>query len=135
MHLALCSAMMAQARLWCQQDLISGVNGSLRYDLRPTVMTTMRSRWKPRSIDACRTLVTFLGKATSGEFAIRRMAVENAGSERMRSHSAGKEASVPDIRFSAWSAMAGKGGMPCGSHRSCVDSADSDLPVDSVVVD
>src|SRR5260370_28604837 len=101
--------MMAQATLCRQHDFMSGVNESVRYALRPTVMTRLRRRRKPSSIDACRTLVTFLENATSGELAILRTAVENAGSDRIRLHSSSKDVSVPAIIFSAFKPRAGKG--------------------------
>lgn len=96
---------------------------------RPTVIRMLLRRRKPSSIDACNTLVTFLGKATRGELAILRTAIENAGSERIRLQSSSKDVSVPDISLSAFSAMAGKGGMMPGSHCSSLGSAALDVPV------
>src|SRR5271157_4438853 len=78
------------------------------------VITTPRKRWKPSNIDACKTLVMFLEKATRGELAILRIAVENAGSERIRLHRSSRDVSVPAIRFSALRATAGKGGSLSG---------------------
>src|SRR5450631_1601793 len=88
---------------------MGGVSESLRYAFRPTVITRPRRRRKPSSIDAWSTLVTSLEKATRGELAILRTAVENAGSERIRLHSSSKGVSVPAISFNAFSAIAGKG--------------------------
>jgi predicted secreted protein len=47
-------------------------------------MTTLRRRPKPSSIDACIDAGDVFEKATSGELAILRTAVENAGSARIR---------------------------------------------------
>src|ERR1700687_4302437 len=115
-----------------------GVNeslvGSWRYAFRPTVITTLLKRRKPRSIDAWSTLVMFLENATRGELAIRRTAVENAGSERIRLQSSGKDVFLPDINFSALSAMAGKGGTLSGSHCSSAGSAALNVLVARVIV-
>src|SRR5271169_2824556 len=125
--------MIAQAMLRCQHDWISGVNEPLRYALRPTVITMVLRRWKPSSIDACSTLVISLENATRGELAILRTAVENATSERIKLQSSSKDVSVPDIRFSAFSAIAGKGGILSGSHRSSVASRAWDVSVARVI--
>src|SRR5271157_2457993 len=110
---------------------MSGVNESLRYAFSPTVITTLRRRWKPSSIDAWSTLVMSLEKATRGELAILRIAVENAGSERIRLQSSSKDVSVPDIRRSAFSAIAGKGRILSGSQTS--GFAALDVPVARVI--
>ena len=73
-------------------------------------MTSLRKRRNPSSIDACRTLVTSLENATSGELASLRTSAANTGSGRIRSHSSRKEASVPDTTFRALNATRGKGG-------------------------
>src|SRR5271165_4100925 len=125
--------MSAQARLCRQHEFISGVHEFLRYDLRPMVMTVLLRRRKPSTIDAWRTLVTFLGKATSGEFAILRTATENATSERIRSHSSSRDVSVPAISFSAFSAIDGKGGILSGSHLSSIGSAAFEVLVACVI--
>ena len=109
------------------------MNEPLRYALRPTVITTLRRRWKPSSIDACSTLVMFLEKATRGELAILRTAVENARSERIRLQSSSKDVSVPDIKFNAFSATAGKGGILSGSHCSSIGSPALDVLVAKVI--
>jgi hypothetical protein len=108
------SAIIPHATLCCQHDRISKLGEPSRYDFNPTVITTHFSRRKPSTIEACITFVMFLENATSGEFAILRIALENAGSERTRLHSAGNEVSRPDTRVSAFSATAGKGGSCSG---------------------
>ncbi len=82
-------------------------------------MTTLFRRRKPSSMEACTTLVMFLENATRGELAIRRMAVEKAGSGRISSQSSSNEVSRPAIRFRAFRAIAGKGGSFSGRHAGC----------------
>jgi hypothetical protein len=90
-------------------------------------MITLLRRRNPSSIDACRTLVQFLEKATRGELAIFRTATDMAASDRIRLQSSSKDVSVPDIRFNAFNAIAGKGGILCGSQLISV--AAFDMPV------
>src|SRR5580765_6515245 len=80
------------------------------YDRKPRVMTSLRKRRKPSSIDACRTLVISLGNATSGELAILRISATNTGSGRTRSHSSRRDVSVPDKTLIALSATGENGG-------------------------
>src|SRR2546425_3141815 len=104
------------------------------YDRKPRVMTSLRKRRNPSSIDACRTLVISLEKATSGELAILRTSAANTGSGRIRSHSSRKEVSVPDNTFRALNATRGNGGrlFSAGSMSggaTCPDGLAARVPI------
>src|SRR6266852_2817580 len=97
-------------------------------------MTSLLKRRNPSSIDACRTLVISLGKATSGELAILRTSAANTGSGRIRSHSSRKEVSVPDNTFRALNATRGNGGrlFSAGSMsggETCPDGPEARVPI------
>ena len=97
-------------------------------------MTSLRKRRNPSSIDARRTLVISLEKATSGELAILRTSAANTGSGRIRSHSSRKEVSVPDNTFRALKATRGKGGRlsrprSISGGAACLDGLAVRLPI------
>ena len=97
-------------------------------------MTSLRKRRNPSSIDACRTLVISLEKATSGELAILRTSAANTGSGRIRSHSSRKDVSVPDNTFRALNATRGKGGRlskptSISGGATCLDGLAVRVPI------